>query len=72
MDWVGKFNSDALIDEQIEMGGKEELIIREVESQRQELEKQKEKMKALMSMIEEHCARTKRIARKLEVTDLEC
>ena len=70
-DWIAKKNQEALKDEQKELGGNEEKMIREIAAQTKELSKQKEKMKSLISMIEEHAARTRQIAKKLDIRDLD-
>ena len=69
LDWLGKYNYEALIDEQVEMGGRDDAILREFASQREELNKQKERMKTLMSMIEGQCEKTKKIAIKLKESE---
>lgn len=51
------------------MAGKEELILRELTSNRVELNKQKKRMKCLVDMIEEQFDITKKIAEKLQLEE---
>ena len=52
------------------MGGKEDLIVHEVEAQKKEMKRQKDKMKTLIAMLEEQTAYTQKIAQKLQVSDI--
>ena len=67
--WIGKYDYESLKDEQLEMGGKVDLIANEVEAQKKEIKRQKDKMKTLIAMLEEQTAYTQKIAQKLKVSD---
>ena len=62
MDWIGKNNYNALRAEQEESAGQEEKIIKQLETQEKEMNKQKERMKFLTNLVEEQGELLKLIA----------
>jgi len=67
--WLGKFDYESLKNEQLEMGGKEDLIVEEVFVQKEEIKKQKDRMKTVLSLLEEQSAMMAKIAQKLNVSE---
>jgi len=67
--WIGTYDYESLKDKQMEMGGKEEIIRRELENNREDLNKQKKRLKVLIDLLEDQMTTTRRIAEKLEIDD---
>ena len=63
MRWLGKYDSKVLQEEQLEMRGKEDLIMREIESNKESILKQKLKTKTILDALEKQLTKTKNIAK---------
>ena len=67
--WLSTYNYDSLKENQMEMSGKEQLIISELASHGRDIEKQKKRIKLLVQMLEDQYETTRLIAEELQIKD---
>ena len=69
IEWLNELDSESMIEEQKDSAGLEENVREEVNLQKNQIVKQKRKMKDLVSLIETQRDKYKKMARKLGVLD---